>query len=257
MDQPIIRKLHRFGKLHPADAEAVDRLLHDCRFHSPHREIVRLGDKPSFALAILSGWAIRYRVVKDGGRQITAFLMPGDFCHLNLLSQEPMDHSIAALSTVAVAHVQRNELGRLLADHPHVATAARASQFADEARLRGSITNIGRHNAEQRVGYVLCDLWARATAIGLIENGCLDFPPTQVDIADHAGLTAVHVNRMLQRLRNDGLLDFSGRRLSLPDFDQLAHFSGYEDTTTGSNRNYQNTTFGIRSAINVVQQIST
>ncbi len=238
MVEAITRKLNRFEKLDADDAAALVEIAHRGQSYSPHADIVKVGSKPEFALAILSGWAIRYIVLKDGSRQITAFLMPGDFCHLNMLSAVPMDHNIAAISPVTVAHIKRDDVERMFIDHPNVAKAVRGSQFADESRLRASITNIGRHSAEQRLGYMLCDLWTRADAVGLIDDDRLHFPPTQADVADCIGLTAVHVNRVMQRLRQDGLVELRERYLRLPDFDRLAGASDYNTTVKGIGKTY-------------------
>ena len=85
---------------------------------------------------------------------------------------------------------------------------------------------------------MLCDLWTRADAVGLIDDDRLNFPPTQADVADSIGLTAVHVNRVMQRLRQDGLLDLRERCLKLPDFDRLAGASGYNTTAKGIDQSY-------------------
>lgn len=249
MTNAIIRKLHRCAPLNADDAEALRNVSGDVRTYSPHSDIVKIGAKPAFSFVILAGWAVRYEVVRDGTRQITEFLLPGDFCHLHMLAPTPMDHSIVALSGVTAAHVRHDEIMHLFGTHPNVGRAVQSSQYADESRLRALITTLGRRAAEHRVGYALCDLWARAEAIGIINNDCLDFPPTQTDLADYVGLTSVHVNRMMRRLREDGLLNLTDRCLALPDFNRLARSSGYEATATGSDRSYLASTPNRRSAL--------
>ncbi|WP_198283314.1 Crp/Fnr family transcriptional regulator [Sphingomonas sp. PAMC 26617] len=239
MINAVTRKLHRLKMMSSDDAAALSRLAHAARPHFPHKDIVKVGEKPDFALAILSGWAIRYTVVKNGSRQIIGFLLPGDFCHLNLLSDAPMDHTIVALSPITVVQIKLDSLTHLFAAHPNIAQAVQAAHFADESQLRASITNLGRRGAAQRLGYLLCDLWSRAAAVGLVEGGCLEFPATQADVADAIGLTAVHVNRMMRCLREDGLIDLKGRYLGLPDFNRLAHISGYRLTTIKNDRDYR------------------
>ncbi|CAH0357150.1 MULTISPECIES: Crp/Fnr family transcriptional regulator [unclassified Sphingobium] len=248
MIDAITQKLHRFRALSADDTAALRKLAHGVQSHSPHDDVIRIGSKPEFALAILSGWAIRYVVLKNGSRQITAFLLPGDFCHLNMFSEAPMDHSIAALSPVTAAHIKREEVEHILGEHSNIAKAVQASQFADESRLRASITNMGRQDARQRLGYMLCDLWTRANTVGLMKGDFLDFPPIQADIADFVGLTSVHVNRIIQRLRGDGLLDLKERCLRLPDFDRLAKASGYNATATGSDRNHSTSAINGRAS---------
>lgn len=251
MTNAITRKLHRFAPLDADDAQALGELLIDTRTYPPHSSIMKIGAKPGYSLVIVRGWAISYKVVRDGSRQITAFLLPGDFCHLNIASEVPLDYSIGTLSCVTAAHVRHDEAVRLFARNPNIKRAVQTSQLDDESRLRALITTLGRKDAVPRVGYALCDLWARAKAIGLMENGSLDFPPTQADIADHVGLTPVHVNRMMRCLRKDGLLELTGRQLLLPDFERLARTAEYNQSLTGINRHYEDRASSGRT---VVQQ---
>jgi hypothetical protein len=59
------------------------------------------------------------------------------------------------------------------------------------------------------VAYFFCELFWRHRAAGLSEDHSLQLPLTQTDIGDALGLTSVHVNRVLQGLRRDGLIHVS------------------------------------------------
>jgi CRP-like cAMP-binding protein len=61
----------------------------------------------------------------------------------------------------------------------------------------------------------------RLGAIGLAENHTCDLPITQGELGEALGLTAVHVNRVLQQMRADGLIETKGTRLTIPDWDRL------------------------------------
>jgi DNA-binding Lrp family transcriptional regulator len=65
--------------------------------------------------------------------------------------------------------------------------------------------------------------------VELTDGDSFEFPITQVDLADATGLTPVHANRILQRLRSDGLIEFSGGVVTVADPDRLkeaAQFNG-------------------------------
>jgi CRP-like cAMP-binding protein len=64
--------------------------------------------------------------------------------------------------------------------------------------------------------------------IGLADERRLDLPLTQTMLAEATGLTAVHVNRTLQRLRGDGLIHLSRRILTILDFDRLKEAAGFK-----------------------------
>ena len=87
--------------------------------------------------------------------------------------------------------------------------------------LRERVCRLGRTNARARIAYLFCEFLWRYRAIGLNETDTMWLPLSQLDIADTLGLTAVHVNRVLQDLRRDGLITMDRRRLTLHHFDQL------------------------------------
>jgi CRP-like cAMP-binding protein len=67
--------------------------------------------------------------------------------------------------------------------------------------LREWIVNVSRRSAEQAVGHLFCELLARLEAVGLRVADGFEFPVTQSELADTVGLSAVHVNRVIQELR--------------------------------------------------------
>jgi transcription initiation factor IIE alpha subunit len=73
----------------------------------------------------------------------------------------------------------------------------------------------------------LCELVWRQRAISLAEDHAIRLPLTQVELADTLGLTAVHVNRILQRFRRDNLITLTHRRLTLLDIECLQEIVGF------------------------------
>ena len=53
--------------------------------------------------------------------------------------------------------------------------------------------------------------------VGIGEAHCYPLPLTQTDIAECMGLTNIHVNRTLRQLREGGLVDFQGGRVTILD----------------------------------------
>ena len=82
-------------------------------------------------------------------------------------------------------------------------------------------TNVGQRTAYERLAHLFCELFVRLRTVGLTDGKSCDFPPTQLDLADATGLTSVHVNRTIQELRRDGLIELHNRRLTIPDLRAL------------------------------------
>jgi CRP-like cAMP-binding protein len=101
--------------------------------------------------------------------------------------------------------------------------------LADEATLREWLANIGQRDAFSRTGHHLCELWHRVKTMGLVnESDEFDLPVTQEELGDALGLTSVHVNRTIKRLREDGLITFKQKRLTLLDPERLTHLTGFD-----------------------------
>jgi CRP-like cAMP-binding protein len=99
--------------------------------------------------------------------------------------------------------------------------------LVDEGVLREWILNVGRRDAYERIAHLLCEMHARMKMVGLVEDGRLALPLTQQELADTTGLTAVHVNRTLQRLRKENLIEMSKGMLTILDVDGLREAAGF------------------------------
>ena len=164
----------------------------------------------------------------DGARQITAYLIPGDFCDLHVTILRQMDHSITALTPATVAFVPHGEMEALTAERPALVRALWWATLVDEAVLRAWIVNLGRRDAYESIAHLMCELHVRMEQVGLVENGRFDLPLTQEELADSLGLTPVHVNRILQRLRADGLIILRERLLTILDVAGLRKVAGFD-----------------------------
>jgi hypothetical protein len=100
--------------------------------------------------------------------------------------------------------------------------------LVDEGVLRNWIVNIGRRDAFQGVAHLMCELHVRMKNVGLVEDGTFHMPVTQEELADSLGISAVHVNRVLQRLRSDGLIELGGRTLKILDIGTLRETCGFD-----------------------------
>lgn len=95
--------------------------------------------------------------------------------------------------------------------------------------------SLGRLSAREQVAHLLCELAARLEEQRHAANET-DFviPLTQAELADVLGLSTVHVNRVLQGLRADGLIELTGDRLPLPDRASLASAAGFQPHYLGA-----------------------
>ena len=227
MQDALIRKLESFLELTDEDRGALNALVPRFRQVGPRTDLIQEGDAPEFVYLILDGYACRYKVLPDGQRQIMAYLLPGDFCDLNVFILDQMDHSIATISPCQVVEIPRQSIETVMADRPRINQALWGCALVDEAVLREWLVNVGGRPANQRISHLLCELLLRLEAVGRVTGNSYDFPFTQADIADTMGLSNVHVNRTIQELRAMGLIELKRRSLTILDVDRLKAYCGF------------------------------
>ena len=221
MSNLLIRKLELFGPLQQEDRRLLEDVTANPRSVAGRQDLIREGESPADVQLILGGMACRYKVLPDGKRAIFAYLVPGDFCDLNIFILRAMDHCIATLSPCTIVSIPRKRVLEL-SERPAIARALWWATLVDEATLREWLVNIGQRNAESRIGHLFCELNLRLQSIGLSDGAEFSLPITQTELADTMGLSTVHVNRSLQSLRARGLIFLKSGKLVIPDVDRLA-----------------------------------
>jgi CRP-like cAMP-binding protein len=120
LDTPLSLRLSAFAKLSKDERTALAAVRRARVTVDARRDIVGEGDNPSVVRLILSGWACRYKTTTDGSRQIVGLFIPGDFCDLNVYILRQMDHSIGAITPVAIAEIAPEQIETLMDNHPRV-----------------------------------------------------------------------------------------------------------------------------------------
>lgn len=226
--RPLIRKLETLERLTDDEIERVIRLCRSVQTVARKSDIVSEGDRPEHVHIILNGWAGRYTIRKDGSRQFTAFLVAGDFCDIHTMALRKMDHSIVAITDCQIAYVDPAEIEEITRSTPVLTRALWRSTLVDEAILRRWIVNITSGDAFSTIAHLFCEMHLRLRAVGLVDDDRFAFPLTQEEIADATGMTSVHVNRTLKRMRDEGLIETEGRRLNILDVAALRQISGFD-----------------------------
>ncbi len=222
--------LGRLRSLHPLDrdAEALIAGLTELRSFATGMNLVGEGDAPVTPKFVVSGWAAQIRLLRDGRRQICNFVLPGD-----ALGLRPGPHgspwttiALTPVETLDAKAVQR----AVTSTEPRWGTlraAIAVAEILEEAQLLSQILRLGRQTAYERISHLLLELRDRLAAAHLADQTSYPMPLTQEVLADVAGLSVIHVNRILQRLRRERLVEFHGGRVTLLDPTALALVADY------------------------------
>ena len=229
MENRFVEKLRGFGQLGSGDIAALVAATDNPKKIAARRDLIREGDRPGPVFVMLDGWACRYKILPGGGRQIVAFLMPGDACDLHVGLLDEMDHSIQTLTPGLVATISRGEMDAMIEHHPAIAKALYIAQLVDEATMRAWITSMGRRSSVERVAHLMCELYLRACNIGLAPETHFALPLSQLTLADALGMTPVHLNRVLKTLRLSGAMTLSRGSMLIVDLHKLVQIAGFDE----------------------------
>ncbi len=193
----------------------LQTLESDTREVGASTDIVRQGEPYRYAVILCQGWAIRAKTLRDGSRQILDIVLPGDVVGLASPLFTTADCAVTTVASATIATVSTDQLMALYRTHPRLGVAL-CWQFAlEEAVVAEHLVNVGRRDAYTRLGHLLLELYWRLDAVGLVRNQTYDLPLNQAALADALGLSQVHVNRTLRRLRDDGYVRITGSRVGL------------------------------------------
>ncbi len=208
-DRSYIRRLRRYGLLREEDWLELEALLAGTEAYSANQSIET--DAPAFFLT--SGWACLARRLGDGRRQLLSFILPGDGVGFDLLTRAQPSVEVLALTPLKVRQAKpalpplSERLGRVFA----------GAAAAQQGRLLDQVVRLGRQTAYERMAHLLLELHGRLMEVGEARPDGFHMPVKQEVLADALGLSLVHVNRTLQHLRRDGLIEVRGAQVTLLD----------------------------------------
>jgi len=221
--EPMLRKLEYWQKFTADDRAALLGLPHTVKTLEQQHYIVREFDRADFTCVLLSGFAIRHKIVAGGQRQILSIHMKGDVVDLQSSLLGHADHSVQMLVPGKAAMIPRGKIAEIAFKRPTVGKAMWMDTLVDGSIHREWIANVGRRDARTRVAHLLCEFSLRLKVAGLGEQTNYELPMTQEQLADATGLTSVHVNRTIKALEADGLIvRRSPRFVEIGDWRKLA-----------------------------------
>jgi CRP-like cAMP-binding protein len=219
----MLRRLEYWNKIDDQDRAAVLGLPHTLRTLEHNHYVVRELDRATHACVLLSGYAIRHKIVAGGARQIVSVHMKGDIVDLQSSLLGIADHSVQMLTAGRVAMIPRDEVTRIAFERPPIGKAMWMDTLVDASIFREWIANVGRRDARTRVAHILCEFSLRLKVAGLGELNGYEMPMTQEQLGDATGLTSVHINRTLKGLEADKLITrTTPRSIIVGDWRKLA-----------------------------------
>lgn len=228
---PWAMKMEQFTSFTPDERNRLDALIaFKQRELSAQEDIIADGAHSDYCHVLLTGLACRYKILPDGERQIMAFLVPGDLCDAEIFILKKMDHAVGTLAPSTTAMIHSSEMKKLLREESPLSEALWWGTMTDLGVLRERIVDQGRRDASERLAHLLYEMLVRYRVSGAALGSSMDFPITQADLADATGMTPSHVNRVLQRFREDGLIELRSRTLTITNPHRLKSLGQFNAT---------------------------
>lgn len=223
------RRLAGIADLTDAECSSLARLPARSRSYPADRALAGIDDGLPNVILLHTGWAISYWLLADGRRQIFDFLIPGDFADLRAALFGIKNRATMTLTPVSTVEILWSDLLPLFEEHPRLAGILLWEGALQESRVLRHLLDVGQRDSRERMAHFLVEIYERLSARGATQSGSFAMPVTQEMMGDALGLSFVHVNRTLRRLREEGLVKRRGRRYHFPDIAALKRIAGYEE----------------------------
>jgi CRP-like cAMP-binding protein len=224
----MLRKLKAHSPLDSADEEILRTLHGRTRELAPGEDIIHEGEQPRMSSIVLEGMVGRYHTLPGGRRSYLSFHIVGDWPDLQSLLLNQMDHAVCAVGKATIVLIRHDQIRAICERRQSVSLALWRETLIDAAIFRRAISNHGGRGAGERIAHLLCELFFRSKAAGLVDGGTMALPLNQGQIGDALGLALVTVNRMLQRLRRTGAIEFREGKLTVRDWNHFAKLAEFD-----------------------------
>lgn len=195
-----------------------------------NRDIVLEREKVRHATFVVSGLIASFGQMRSGQRQIVAIHLAGEMANLHSVVIPEASEALQALSATTIVQVPHAELRDLAECYPALAMAFWRESAVRNAIAAQWIVNIGGRSALPRIAHLYCELACREHGGRGKDGISFSFLATQMHLADMTGLTAVHVNRTLRQLSDQGLIRYGGRVVTIPDWNRLVEVAEFSST---------------------------
>jgi CRP-like cAMP-binding protein len=227
-ENALVRKLSNFVRLSPDELDCLMELQSKRQSIARSTDVVHEGQTGHDAYILQQGWAYSYKLLPDGGRQVINFSVPGDFMGLRSVLLRTSDHSFASIGDAVVSRFSVKRMISVFSQFPRLGAGVLWAVSRDEAMLVEHLVGVGRRSAIERMAHFFLELGDRLQLVGMASETHFECPLNQYLLADTLGLTAIHVNRVLRQLREQGLITLKQHHVVITDVKGLKELAGYE-----------------------------
>lgn len=221
-----LRKLDTFLAFTVEEAKFMQRFKIGELTVEPQTTLLTEGSNAPQLYTVLTGQGLRTKTVADERRQVVNFVFPGDFLGLQAGIVGEMGHSVETTTQMTLCVFDRSEIWSLFKNHPDRAYDMTWLAASEEMFLGEALAAIGQRSALEAVSWALLRLSQKGKTLGLHDAGRMPLPFRQQDLADALGLSLVHTNKTLAKLKDMNLVLWHDGFLTIKDVEALSDIAG-------------------------------
>jgi CRP-like cAMP-binding protein len=227
-DHPLVTKLSTFMTLSPGDLKSLGNIFEGERSIKKQKDLIVDGVEYKNLCFVRDGYAMRYKLLRNGKRQILSVILPGDVIGFPVSFFERSTYSVVALSDLKINICSLDAYVRLCFERPQFGLVLSWLAMKEAAIYAERIVDIGRRTPVERLVHFLLELHSRLLTIGLAEKTSFNLPISQEVMADALGLSVPHLNRVMQHLRKEKLISNRARLVEFSDISSLQTLAHYQ-----------------------------
>jgi len=225
---PFVARLSRLMNLGANDLAALTLIINSERLVKKRQDLVVVGSEYHNLCFVKDGYAIRYKLLRNGKRQILNVILPGDVIGFPVSFFDRSIYSVVAVSDLTYNICPLDAYVQLCYEQPQFGLALSWLAAHEAAIYAEHIVDLGRRTPLERLAHFLLEIHARLLAVGRAEENSFDLPFSQEVMADVLGLSLPHLNRVMQQLRAEQLIVSRSRVVELTDMESLRTLAHYQ-----------------------------
>lgn len=192
----------------------------------PNEYLFREGDIHRSAYTLKEGWAICYKQLVDGQRQVVHIALPGDFLGYQTDPDKPIDYTVEALTECKFCSFTPEAIDRLLENDIHLIKRLMEIQNKQNAACKLKLSIIGQAQTRHKIAFFLTDLVNRLKRRGVDTSDVIPIPLSREDIADAIGITPVHLSRVIVEFHENNIMECRHNKLKIINLHELLELAG-------------------------------
>lgn len=224
----IIKHFEFYSALTDQDKNLLDSLEKAPRTVRKNESVWQQGAATDHFYTVRKGWVYTYRNMEDGARQVLDIFVPGDIVGLREFAFKKRISGLTALTDAEICPFPKKRMIDVFSQSLLLCNIFFIIASRDQAILLERLVNLGRRSAKAKLAHFLVEISRRLEKTNVNTSNHYRLPLSQGLLADALGLSAVHVNRTFQELKEERLINPGHGGIELLDVDGLKKLAGFD-----------------------------